>query len=448
MSNNLCLEPKTYWIETYGCQMNTAESNALEVQLQGVGLKPAASAEEADCAILNTCSVRKTAENRIWGRLGLFQYIKQQHPLTLIVTGCMAERLQDELKKEAPAVDYVVGTNDKQKIVDLLTGGSSAHLQQSETYEFTGSYYKDGEFASYVPIMNGCNNFCSYCIVPYVRGREVSRSVDDILREIRILDAAGVKEVTLLGQNVNSYRYEQGEEIVRFPELLRMICRELDAQGNDNIQWIRFESPHPKDFSNDLIEVIATEKRVAKHLHIPLQSGSTRILQLMNRKYTRERFLELIESIRARIPDITFAADVMVGFPSETDEEYEETLDMMKRVRFIEAYMYYWNPREGTKAVAMDGQLSDDIKVTRLQHLIEMEHRIMAEEKSLRAHGTVRVLVTQVSRNDKGKLLGRTEHGEMVAFEPLTACKPGDFVMVTLETLAGNTYTGVEYVGD
>lgn len=439
MSNNICLEPKTYWIETYGCQMNTAESNALEVQLQGVGLKPAASAEEADCAILNTCSVRKTAENRIWGRLGLFQYIKQQHPQTLIVTGCMAERLQEELKKDAPAVDYVVGTNDKQKIVDLLTGGRSAHLEQSDTYRFTGSYYKDGDFASYVPIMNGCNNFCSYCIVPYVRGREVSRPVDEILREIRKLDKAGVKEITLLGQNVNSYNYEQDGEIIRFPQLLRLICRELDS-----IQWVRFESPHPKDFSDELVEVIATEDRVAKHLHIPLQSGSSRILKLMNRRYTRERFLELIDSIRARVPGVTFAADVMVGFPGETEEEYEETLDVMRKVRFIEAFMYYWNPREGTKAVTMEGQLPDEVKIARLQHLIELEHDIMTEEKTPRAHGTVKVLVTQVSRNDAGRLLGRTEHGEMVAFVPCSGCKPGDFVQVSLDTLAGNTYTGTE----
>ncbi len=439
MSNNICLEPKTYWIETYGCQMNTAESNALEVQLLGVGLKPAASAEEADCAILNTCSVRKTAENRIWGRLGLFQYIKQQHPLTLIVTGCMAERLQDELKKDAPAVDYVVGTNDKQKIVDLLTGGRKEHLEASETYRFTGSYYKDGDFSSYVPIMNGCNNFCSYCIVPYVRGREVSRPVEDVLREVRRLDRAGVKEITLLGQNVNSYSYEQDGVTVRFPQLLRQVCRELD-----NIQWVRFESPHPKDFSDDLIEVIATEDRVAKHLHIPLQSGSSRILRLMNRRYTREHFLELIDSIRRRVPGVTFAADVMVGFPGETEEEYEETLDVMRKVRFIEAFMYYWNPREGTKAVSMDGQLPDEVKIARLQRLIELEHQIMSEEKSPRAHGTVRVLVTQVSRNDAGRLLGRTEHGEMVAFVPCSDCGPGDFVQVSLETLAGNTYTGSE----
>ncbi|MFA6840491.1 MAG: tRNA (N6-isopentenyl adenosine(37)-C2)-methylthiotransferase MiaB [Sphaerochaetaceae bacterium] len=437
--DNRCLEPKTYWIETYGCQMNMAESNALEVQLQGVGLKPAESPEAADCAILNTCSVRKTAENRIWGRLGLFQYIKQQHPLTLVVTGCMAERLQEELKQEAPAVDYVVGTNDKQKIVELLLGTRFADGYQSEKYSFTNSYYKDGDYASYVPIMNGCNNFCSFCIVPYVRGREISRPVDDVLAEVRKLDAAQVREITLLGQNVNSYAFVQDGRTVRFPELLRLVCRDLD-----NIRWVRFESPHPKDFSEDLIEVIATEPRVAKHLHIPLQSGSSRILSLMNRRYTRERFLDLIDSIRRRIPDVTFATDVMVGFPGETEEEYEQTLEAMRIVKFIEAYMYYWNPREGTRAVDMEGQLPDEVKIRRLQDLIAMEHEIMAAEKAPRATGIVDVLVTQVSRNDADRMLGRTEHGEMVAFVPLGHRNPGDFVSVALNSLSGNTYNGEE----
>ncbi len=439
MPNNICLDPKTYWIETYGCQMNTAESNALELQLKGAGLTPAKSAEEADCAILNTCSVRKTAESRIWGRLGFFQYIKKQHPQTLIVTGCMAQRLLEELQAEAPAVDYVVGTNDKQQIVDLLTGGRSARMEHDAAYSFTGSYYKEGDYASFVPIMNGCNNFCSYCIVPYVRGREVSRPVDEILDEVRRLDALGVREITLLGQNVNSYSYEAATSNVTFPQLLSQICRELD-----NIVWVRFESPHPKDFSPELIDVIAREPRVAKHLHIPMQSGSTRILQLMNRRYTQERFLALCNDIKEKIPGITFATDVMVGFPSETEEEFQQTMDVMRHVRFIEAFMYYWNPREGTRATTMKGQLPDEVKGDRLSRLIAEQHQIMSQEKGKRATGDVLVLVTGRTRNDGDQYLGRTEHGEMVAFEPIQSHQEGDLVKVSLSSLSGNTYIGKE----
>ena len=426
----------TYWLETYGCQMNVAESNALELQLKGAGLVPAKSAQEADCAILNTCTVRKSADNRIWGRLGLFAHIKQSKPLTLIVTGCMAERLQEDLKDEAPQVDYVIGTNDKQRIVDILTSADGKMDEHSQSYEFGTSYYQEGEFSSYIPIMNGCNNFCSYCIVPYVRGREVSRSVKDILDELAFLSEKGVKEVTLLGQNVNSYHYvEENGTIINFPKLLTNLC----AQKND-IKWIRFESPHPKDFTDELIEVIRQESKIARHLHIPMQSGSTRILSLMNRKYSREQFQQLIMKLRSAVDDITFSTDVMVGFPSETEEEYQETLLMLGQMRCLEAFMYYFNPREGTKAVSFEEQITEEEKSRRLAALIEYQHAIIAEEKQKRLHRTVEVLVTQVSKHDEHSMLGRTEHNEMVVF-PSTA-KTGEIVNVHLEELAGNTFKG------
>lgn len=428
-----------FFIETYGCQMNVAESNAIESLLLASGWTAADKPDDADLAIINTCSVRKSAENRIWGRLGAYTHIKSQKAkegkrLTLVLTGCMAERLFDSVKKDAPQIDYVVKNNDKLKMLEIA-GVSDRTSSEDEKYLFTQAYYKDGEFASYVPIMNGCNNFCSYCIVPYVRGREISRCPEQILKEISMLDSKGVREITLLGQNVNSYNYEG----MGFPELLRRICRVCD-----NIQWIRFESPHPKDFSDELIEVIATEPKVAKHLHVPMQSGNTRILELMNRRYTRERYLDLIDRIKARIPEITFAVDVMVGFPGETEDEFEDTLSAMAHVGYIEAYMYYWNPREGTRACSMEGQMDEKDKQQRLQRLIDWQLENAAKIKSTRACGIQSVLVTQVSRDNAKQMLGRNEHNEMVAFDVLDgqSVKPGDIVNVEFRMLNGNTFVG------
>lgn len=430
---------KKYYIETYGCQMNVAESNAMETMLKGRGWVEASSPEDADLAIINTCSVRKSAENRIWGRLGAYTHIKAQkakenESLTLVLAGCMAERLHDSVKNDAPQIDFVIGNNDKLKLLDII-GDKESTPQESEKYVFTKAYHKDGEFSSYVPIMNGCNNFCSYCIVPYVRGREVSRPVDEILEEVRQLDEEGVREITLLGQNVNSYCYEG----CHFPQLLGMVCRQCS-----NIQWIRFESPHPKDFSEELIEVIAREPKVAKHLHVPMQSGNTRILGLMNRRYTREKYLDLIDKIKQRVPNVTFALDIMVGFPGETEEEFMDTMSAVEAVGCIEAYMYYWNPREGTRACSMEGQLSDKEKQQRLQRLIDWQLANAAKIKATRAHGVQKILVTQVSRDDKSKMLGRNEHGEMVAFSTLegSSVKPGDMVYVDFKLLNGNTYLG------
>lgn len=425
----------TYWLETYGCQMNVAESNALELQLKGAGLVPAAQADQADCAILNTCTVRKSADNRIWGRLGYFAHIKTQHKLTLIVTGCMAERLQEDLKDEAPQVDYVIGTNDKQRIVDILTSVDGKMDEHSQSYSFGSSYYQEGEFSSYIPIMNGCNNFCAYCIVPYVRGREVSRPLDDILKEMAFLDSKGVKEVTLLGQNVNSYHYEHEGAIINFPKLLKRLC----ALPTTSIRWIRFESPHPKDFTKELIQTIAEEEKIARHLHLPLQSGSTRILSLMNRKYTKEQFLTLINDLRESVPSVTFSTDVMVGFPSETEDEYKETLEVLTHMRCLEAFMYYYNPREGTKAVDMEEQIGEEEKGRRLQELIDFQHAIFAEEKRKRCRSIVEVIVTQVSKHDTESMLAKTEHNEMVVFP--SHDEKGSLVRVQLTGLSGNTYT-------
>ena len=424
----------TYWIETYGCQMNIAESNALELSLQEAKLTKANRVEEADCVIINTCSVRKTAENRIWGRIGFFKHLKETKELTLIITGCMAERLHDEIIEMAPAVDHVIGTNDKYRIAAILSGATD---ERKEEYTFTHNYHKPGDVSSFIPIMNGCNNFCSYCIVPYVRGREISRPVQSVLDEVKRLEDLGVKEITLLGQNVNSYDFTENGKKYQFPDLLEKIVSSLDV-----VKWVRFESPHPKDFSKDLISLIAKEEKLPHHLHVPMQSGSTNILTAMRRKYTRESFMTLIYDIKAAIPDITFTTDVMVGFPGESEEDYELTLSAMNEIKFIEAFMYYFNPREGTKAVTMENQIPIEVKMARLSKLIENQRALTRTYKEGRAHDTVELLVESVSKKNKEHYLGRSEHDEMIVFEPNSPITIGDEVMVQLEGLVGNTYKG------
>ena len=422
----------TYLIETYGCQMNVAESNAIELLLKGRGMEAVTDALLADVVIINTCSVRKTAENRIWGRLGYYSAVKKKKKQILIVTGCMASRMREELKKECPYVDYVVSNDDKAKLPYLIFGSEE---EKSEKYSFLSSHYKEGEFSSYIPIMNGCNNFCSYCIVPYVRGREISRPAEEIIKEVKNLDSKGVKEITLLGQNVNSYNYEG----LTFPDLLTLICQNIET-----IEFVRFESPHPKDFSSKLIEVIKNEKRVCSHIHLPMQSGNSRILKLMNRKNTRESFIELVDNMRKEIPNLTFATDVMVGFPTETEEEYLDTLSLMEYMHPIEAFMYYYNLREGTVAAKMDGQLEDDVKIARLERLIDEQLKRCQKEKEGRMNMTTRGLVTGITRDDKDRYLARNEHNEMISFKPKESVKVGDMVNLKCYSLKGNTYLADE----
>lgn len=427
---------KNFLIETYGCQMNIAESNAISTILIGRGLESTDNPSDADVVIINTCSVRKTAENRIWGRLGFYSAIKKKKNIVLILTGCMASRLKDELKKEAPYIDFVATNEEKDKIVEYIFGNN---LLNSDKYSFLDSYYKEGEFSSFIPIMNGCNNFCSYCIVPYVRGREVSRDVKSIINEVIFLDNKGVKEVTLLGQNVNSYSSIYENENVDFPTLLEIITPYMK-----NIEWVRFESPHPKDFSDQLINVIATNKKVAKHIHLPMQSGNSRILSLMNRHTTREKFSLLVEKMYARIPSLTLSTDVIVGFPSETEEEYEETLSMMEKLNCTEAFMYYYNPREGTLAAKMSDQIELETKTKRLEKLIseQLERQKKIRESILPFR--TRALITGLSKDDKDRFLCRDEHNYYFSVESKRNKKIGDMIDIYATSLSGNTFRGEE----
>ncbi len=456
------------------------------------------SAQLCDMVIINTCSVRATAETRIFGRLGFYAGLKKVRnaapdaktrsmeeaaayvekngpvPLTLVVMGCMAERLLKSLQKDFPVVDYVVGTYAKNKFGDIISaveeGKSPVPIEEDPVYTFAPVSYEEGAFSTFVPIMHGCNNFCTYCIVPYVRGREVSRPVDEILAELDVLSSRGVKEITLLGQNVNSYRGAfsasgtanangaavstsgdaSANTTITFPQLLKNICSHIEKTKSP-IRWIRFESSNPKDFSDELIETIAqTAKRaeenpgsptICRGLHIAVQHGSSRILKLMNRRYTREAYMELVKKIREKIPGIQLSTDIMLGFPGETEEDFDEAYSLMKEVRYESAFMYYFNPREGTPAAKMDDQIDLETKKERLQKIIDLQLKITTDVMQERVGKTITVLADIISRDDKNELLGKTEENERVAFKGSPSLI-GHFVKVHLDSLNGNTFRG------
>ncbi len=451
---------KTYWLETYGCQMNKAESGYLEYELQSRGWIQAQMPEEAEAVILNTCSVRKTAEDRIWGRLGFFKAQKKKHPFRLVLMGCMSERLKEEILDEAPQVDLLVGNFQKHRLVDVLDhgdafpeatarGGSGAaprqahqeaHLVDPGEYRFAERHSLSG-FQAYLPIMHGCNNFCTYCIVPYVRGSEVSRSPRSILTEIRKLqtpqDGTGqsVREITLLGQNVNSYNYRQTDgETLNFPALLRRVVPLLRDRT-----WLRFLTSHPKDMSVELIELIAAEPALCRHIHLPVQHGSSRILQAMGRKYTREYYLDLVARIRKTIPEVSLTTDILIGFPGESEADYRLTLELMQQVGFEGAFTYRYNPREGTRAFEMGDDVPESVKKERLSGVIDLQRRISREIKKRKLGKVVEVLVEGVSKKNSSELLARTEGDEMVVF-PDSPNRIGTFARVRLQSLQGSTF--------
>ena len=456
----------TYFFETYGCQMNIAESAAVEQLLISRGWTKADDVQICDLVVINTCSVRKTAENRIFGRLGWFSglkavreckphakaktlevaadYVKDgAKPITVVVMGCMAERLLSSLKKDYPVIDYVVGTYAKKQFGDIISAIENnvspdkiKLVNNPEQFEFSPVSLEPGSFSAYVPIMHGCNNFCSYCIVPYVRGREVSRSIEDIFKEIDILSKYGVREITLLGQNVNSYSCNGTD----YPALLEKICDHIE-ETKSCIGWIRFMSSHPKDLSDRLIDVISKRRQICHHIHLPVQHGSTKVLKEMNRRYTREHYIELVQKIRNKIPDVSLTTDIMVGFPGETEEDFNEVLSLMNSILYENAFMYYYNLRDGTPAATRKDQIDLNVKKERLQKVIDLQLEITRREMEKRIGKTAAVLAESVSKDNKSELLGKTEQDERVAFaapENLI----GQFVQVKLEGLSGNTFRG------
>jgi len=427
-----------YWIETYGCQMNKAESEALELELNHNSWEKAENPDAADLAIINTCSVRETAEERIWGRLGFYKRVKKNNPsITLIITGCMAERLGSKLLNESSPVDKVFGTFTKNNIIDFLLEKSDFNTNK-HLYEFNKVHTTEGKFKSFIPIMNGCNNFCSYCIVPYVRGREISRNPDEIFTEIEKLENMGIKEITLLGQNVNSYYYKNSEtgESLDFPDLLKRISEKVK-----NIEWIRFLTSHPKDLSDKLIDVMAKSNNICRHIHLPLQSGSDAILIKMNRKYNSDFYNNLVQKIKDNIPDISITTDIIVGFPGESKEEYNMTYNIMNNIKFNEAFTYYYNPREGTEAFNFDDNIPKEEKVKRLSEIIQLQKKITVSKKKEKIGNTIKVLVEGFSKNNSSELIGRTESNEMIVFYGKHDII-GLYNMVKILSLKGNTFIG------
>ena len=445
--------------------MNFAESAALEQLLRERGWEAAEDIQHCNLLIVNTCSVRITAETRVFGRLGLFSAMKKKQDFTIILMGCMAQRLHDEIKSKFPLLDYVVGMFERDQFTKIFDAveretfweGSVAgnaklasfcpQSSNEERYYFSGRSYTEGTFQSFVPIMNGCNNFCTYCIVPYIRGREISRPVESILDEITFLSGKGVKEITLLGQNVNSYHGidpASGSK-VNFPALLRAVSQTCTKQ--DVIKWIRFISSHPKDLSDELIEVMAEDPRICKSLHLPVQNGSDEVLARMNRGYTVEQYLKIVEKLRNRIPNIVLTTDILIGFPGETQAEFEKTLDLMRTVQFDSAFMYHYNPREGTKAYNFPDRIPDAERINRLQQVIDLQQSITDLKMQQRLGSTVMMLIESQSRNNPDELFGHTEQGEMAVLAE--KCDPkyiGHFMKVQLQSIKGKTFRAVPVV--
>ena len=460
-----------YFFETYGCQMNSAESAALTLAAAERGWEEAENAAAADLILLNTCSVRETAEQRVRGRLAHYAALKKKQtkrsieieapPFTLVMAGCMAERLGEKLQQEFPAVDYVMGTSARSRFPLILEAAEQAlrrgqpvqpltETDEKPEFAFSQLHLEDKTertpFRSFVPIMHGCNNYCSYCIVPYVRGREISRDPAAILEEIRLVGERGVREITLLGQNVNSYLWEDSQRRLDFPGLLELVGQSLSAapSGGRGVRWVRFLSSHPKDFSPQAIRVIARNPAFCRHIHLCVQHGSDTVLSAMNRRYTRRQYLGLVANLRAALPDLSLSTDILVGFPGETDDDLEETLTLMEEVKFLYAYMYHFNPREGTAAYSLPGRISDDVKRERLARVIALQKRHTAQLLKSRVGSQATVLIEGISRKNADELIGRTERDEMVVV-PGSAGTIGSFVKLTLSSLRGNTFRSPDF---
>jgi tRNA-2-methylthio-N6-dimethylallyladenosine synthase len=436
-----------YYFETYGCQMNSAESAALALVCKERNWQEAENSEIADLVMLNTCSVRLTAEKRALGRIAHYAGLKKKHGrrFTLVIAGCMAQRLGGKLKEKYPAVDYVMGTFARSLfplILQAVDKGENAALDLTENavFSFSNTHLEEGQFRSFIPIMHGCNNFCSYCIVPYVRGREISRDPRNIAEEMRLVGERGVREITLLGQNVNSYFWEKDK--MNFSALLKFAA---DTAGKSGIKWIRFLSANPGNFSPETIKVMAENPVFCRHLHLPVQHGSNSVLKAMNRGYTREQYLELVSEIRAAMPGITLSTDILAGFPGETEEDLEQTLQLMEKVKFLYAYMYHFNPREGTKAFDLPGRISDEVKRERLSRVIALQKKHTTCLLKSRIGSKETVLIEGISRKNADELITRTEKDEM-AVAPGPVSMIGSFAEVTLSALKGNTFISKELI--
>ena len=411
---------KRLFIETYGCQMNVADSEVVASVMKMAGYDLCESADDADAVFLNTCSVRENAENKIYHRLEALNAERRKgRKLIIGVLGCMAERVKDDLLENHGA-DLVAGPDAYLTLPDLTaqaeTGNKAMNIELSTTETYRDIVPRRIALAQpisgYVSIMRGCNNFCHYCIVPYTRGRERSRDVESILREVRDLEERGYKEVTLLGQNVNSYRFEHDGHVIASPELLRTVAETAPGMR------VRFTTSHPKDMSDDTLHVIAEMSNVCRHIHLPVQSGSDRILKLMNRKYTREWYMGRVEAIRRIIPDCGLSTDIFVGYHSETEEDHRMSLSLMREAAYDSAFMFKYSERPGTYASKhLPDDVPEEVKLRRLNEMIHLQTELSAEANRRDEGREFDVLVEGFSKRSREQLCGRTEQNKMVVFD-------------------------------
>ncbi|MDR2806017.1 MAG: tRNA (N6-isopentenyl adenosine(37)-C2)-methylthiotransferase MiaB [Dysgonamonadaceae bacterium] len=432
-------EVRKLFIETYGCQMNVADSEVVASILQMDGFEPTEKIEEADLILVNTCSVRDNAEQKVLSRLQYFQSLKKKKKSLIIgVLGCMAERVKEELIREYHA-DLVVGPDaylDLPHLIGTVEKGEKAinvELSTTETYKDVIPLKLSGiKISGFISIMRGCNNFCSYCIVPYTRGRERSRNPESILKELRALKEQGYKEVTLLGQNVNSYHWQE----ITFPRVLELVALEAPDMR------IRFTTSHPKDMSDETLEAIARHDNICKQIHLPAQSGSSRILKVMNRKYTREDYLNRIAAIRRIVPEASISTDLFAGFHSETEEDHQETLSLMRNVGFDSAFMFKYSERPGTYAAKhLEDNVPEVVKIRRLEEIIALQLELSLMRNREDVGKTVEVLVEGFSKRSREQLFGRTSQNKVVIFDKNNH-RVGDKVMVLIREASAATLFG------
>ena len=431
MGNGI-LQKKRAFIGVYGCQMNISDAERMEGQLATLGYERTEDMARADLILLNTCCVRETAEDKVYGKIGEIKHIKRANPALIFgITGCMAQKEGEALIRRAPHIDFVLGTNKVHElkatvrrlesarrgpVVDVLLG--DAPLPEDVPIERTG------RLSAWVPIMYGCNNFCTYCIVPYVRGREHSRRPEDVVREVEEAAAQGFKEITLLGQNVNSYGKDH--KLASFAELLLMV----DAVKG--VERVRYMTSHPKDLSDAVIDAVRQGRHICPHFHLPVQHGSDRILRAMNRVYRKDAYRSLVERIRAAVPDASLTTDLIVGFPGETEEDFGELLDFLREIRYDAAYTFLYSKRSGTPAATMEAQVEDSVKKERLHRLMEVQNEISLE-KNAALKGTVQeVLAEGPSRTDEDVWTGRTGTNKIVLWRKKGQETEGDIVRVRI----------------
>jgi len=435
---------KKVYIETYGCQMNVADSEVVVAILNEAGYEPTGNIKEAGLILINTCSIRDNAEQRIWGRLKAISHLKKQkNDLKIGIIGCMAERLKEKLIETDHLVDMVVGPDAYRELPLLITEAESGHkavnviLSREETYADISPVRMDKNgVSSFVSIMRGCNNMCAYCVVPYVRGAERSRNAISVLKEVKELSKMGYRDVTLLGQNVDSYKWDNDSETVGFPELLEKVAH------INPLMRVRFSTSHPKDISDELLHTIARNENICKHIHLPAQSGSSRILKLMNREYTREWYMDRVTAIHSIIPECSLSTDMITGFCTETEEDHRESLSLMEWTGFDFAYMFKYSERPGTKAARKyKDDVPESVKSERLSEMIALQNKLSAKSKKNDIGMVFDVLIEGLSRRSAEYLSGRTSQNKVVVF-PGVDFKKGEYVRVLIERCTSATLIG------